>query len=138
MKNTNNYLIDHFTALKKYYADLSSRLDLNQDPNIANYVNECVKKEHKWLKNFENDGLIKVQNIVDRNLLLGIKLKVEEFINQRKHLNPIRKPQGKYVVPADSKKATKEFLDDLTNSELKTPTVSIKDPLVNLEDLFSV
>lgn len=136
MKNLNNYLIDHFTALEKYHADLSDRLKLNQDPDIANYVNECVKKEHKWLKNFESDGLIKIQNIVDRNIILEIKSKVENFINQGKHLNPIRKPQGKYVVPSDSKKATKEFLDNLTDLELKTPTVSIKDPLVNLEDLF--
>ena len=44
MKTTNNYLVDHFTALKKYYTDLAVRLDLNQTPSIANYVNECVKK----------------------------------------------------------------------------------------------
>ena len=138
MGSTNNYLIDHFTALKKYHTDLAARLDLNQIPKIANYVNECVKKEHKWLKQFENDGLVTVENIVDKTKILSIKSEVEEFIDERKYLNPIRKPQGKFVAPSDAEKTTKEFLEDLTDLEFKTPTVSIQDPLINLKDLFSL
>lgn len=135
MKTNNDFVVRYFKALKKYHKDLSNRLSLNQDPEVASYVDSCIKKEHKFLKEFEEKGLLSGKNLIDKTTILSIKNEVDSFIENQVNLNPIRKPQGNYVVPSDSKESTKEYLEDLTELASKTPTVSIKDPLVNVENL---
>ena len=131
-----NKLIDYHKALQKYYFDLSQRMSINNNEDIAHYVDKCLRKENKFLKEFEDKGLLRIDDFIEKSILLKIKNKVEYFIDNKINLNPIREPKEGYVIAADSKDSPQNYLQDLTDIETKTPTISIKDPLVNIEELL--
>jgi len=129
-------LIDYHKALQKYYFDLSQRMSINNNKEIAYYVDKCLRKEINFLKEFENKGFLKFDDFIDKSILINIKNKVEQFIDSQTNLNPVRKSDDGYVVPIDTNNVSVEYINDLNNIETKTPTISIKDPLINIKELI--
>lgn len=127
---------EYFLELQRYNKDLSDRMSLNQQLGIAQYVNSSFKGSAPFLGELETNGVLTVKNAIDPNIIIKIKDKVEYFIQNQINLNPIRKLNNNYLVAAEQSKP--EYWDDLTDLEKKTPTVSIKDPLLTIEELLPV
>lgn len=127
---------EYFLELQRYNTDLSNRLSLNQQLEIAQYVNDSFKGSSPFLGELETEGVLTLKNAIDPNIIKQIKNKVEYFIENRINLNPIRKTENGYLGSADGAKS--EFLEDLTELEKNTPTVSIKDPLLTIEEMIPV
>jgi hypothetical protein len=127
---------EYFSELQRYNTDLSNRLLLNQQLEIAQYVNDSFKGSSPFLGELETEGVLTIKNAIDPSIIMKIKDKVEYFIENRINLNPIRKIEAEYLPSADGAKL--DFLEDLTDLEQKTPTVSIKDPLLTIEEMIPV
>jgi hypothetical protein len=127
---------EYFLELQRYNQDLNNRLSLNQQLEIAQYVNDSFKGSSPFLGELETEGVLTLKNSINPSIIKQIKNKVEYFIENRINLNPIRKTENGYLGSADGAKL--DFLEDLTDLEKKTPTVSIKDPLLTIEEMIPV
>jgi hypothetical protein len=128
--------LEYFLELQRYNFDLHKRMDLNKNPEIARYVRNSFVNSSEFLGELETEGVLSIKNAIDPLILYKIKDQVENFIDQKINLNPIRKSTNDYLVAAE--KSTNEFLTDYSELETKTPTVSIKDPFLNVENFFDV
>lgn len=80
------------------------------------------------------------KNCLDRDILKSIKSKVDYFITEGINLNPIRKLiNGRLIsLEYDNNIGEVEYLTDYSNLEQKTPSVRIKDLLLNIPKLIDV
>ena len=80
------------------------------------------------------------ENCLDRDILKSIKSKVDYFIMERINLNPIRKLiNGRLTsLEYDNNIGDVEYLSDYSTLEQDTPSVRIKDPLLNIPELIDV
>ena len=80
------------------------------------------------------------KNCLDKDILKSIKSKVDYFINERINLNPIRKLIDGRLIGLEYENDVDEieYMTDYSNLEQKTPSIRIKDPLLNIPKLFNV
>ncbi len=80
------------------------------------------------------------ENCLDRDILKSIKSKVDYFITERINLYPIRKViDGRLIsLEYDEYDLPIEYLTDYSTLEQDTPSVRIKDPLLNIPELIDV